>query len=154
MSNKNTQKSKDIKRKIKEDHKAYVNNKIDEIFENPVEKHYSFNQSKRLKLYDYIIILISVLISIGISFLISIYGFKDISKTEWFTAAFTFLSLFSAIITGWLKNNYVARFFNDKRRRYQTTLSSEEGFMRRIIKILLLISLILLIISVIFVFTL
>ncbi|AKX34072.1 hypothetical protein SLITO_v1c04190 [Spiroplasma litorale] len=154
MNKNNKQDIKSLKKSIKEDHKNYVDGKIDEMFENPVQKLYSFRSSKKLKFYDYFIVAGLVLVSIGISFLISIYGFKNINKTEWVSAGFTIFTLLAAIVTGWVKNNYVAKFFNDKRRRYQTTLSTEEGFMRRIIKILLLTFLTLLVITIIFIFTL
>ncbi|ASP28189.1 hypothetical protein SCORR_v1c04150 [Spiroplasma corruscae] len=153
MSKKTRSQIKEVRKAIKDEHNQYVNNKIDQMFENPIQRQMNFDKSRKLRLYDYFIIVTLALLMIGLSFIISIFIIKDINMVSWVTSAFTLICLFSAIVTGWLKNNLVAKFFNDKRRRYQTTMTEEEGLFRRIIKIILFTSLILLIISIIFIFT-
>ncbi len=145
---------KEKQKKAKLEHNQYVQDKISQVLDNPMEKQLSFRNSKRLRYYDYIIIILACLFAIGISFLISIYLLKNISRTEWVTAAFTVFSIIGGLVTSWLKNNYVANYYNDKRKRYQTTLSDEEGTMRRIAKIFLITGAILLIVSIVFIFVL
>ncbi|QGS52150.1 hypothetical protein [Spiroplasma tabanidicola] len=140
---------KELRKDQRDAHKDFVNNKVDEVLDDYVEKHSEYISSKKLRWYDYIIIVfISILIT-GLSFIISIYGFKDITRTNYFTAAAGFLGLFIWIVYGFVINRRTAKFYNDSRRRYSSTLSPEEALSRRINKCFFFGSIILLIISLI-----
>ncbi|QHX36860.1 hypothetical protein [Spiroplasma sp. BIUS-1] len=145
----NFKKLKDLREQEKQAHKQQVQDKVSEVSKDPLNSQMRFIDSKKLRWYDYLIALFISAIIIGFSFIIGIFAFKDIDKTEWITTAFALLSILSWLIIGYIKNRQVAKFYNDTRRRYQTTLSEEEGFLRRISKIALLICLVLTITSII-----
>ncbi|AUM62847.1 hypothetical protein [Spiroplasma monobiae] len=150
----NFKKLKDLREQEKQAHKQKVQDKVSDITKDPLSTQSKFIESKKLRWYDYLIVLSISAFVTGISFILGIFAFKDIEKTEWVTTASALLSLLTWLIIGYIKNRQVAKFYNDTRRRYQTTLSEEEGFLRRISKIALLICLVLTITSIIIFITL
>ncbi|WP_338984625.1 hypothetical protein [Spiroplasma endosymbiont of Diplazon laetatorius] len=145
----NFQKLKDLREQEKQAHKQQVQDKVSEVSRDPIGSQTRYIESKKLRWYDYLIALGISAGVIGISFILGIFAFKDFSKTEWITTASALIALLTWLIIGYIKNRQVAKFYNDTRRRYQTTLSEEEGFLRRISKIALLICLVLTITSII-----
>ncbi|AUB31875.1 hypothetical protein [Spiroplasma floricola] len=150
----NFQKLKDLRENEKQAHSQQVQDKVSEISKDPIGSKTKYMDSKKLRWYDYLIALLISLVLIGFSFIIGIFAFKSLEKSEWMITAFALLSILIWLIIGWIKNRQVAKFYNDARRRYQTTLSEEEGFLRRISKITLLVCLVLTITSIIMAITL
>ncbi|WP_166508471.1 hypothetical protein [Spiroplasma chinense] len=132
----NSQLIKDLRKQQKEAHEQQVSDKIDSITRDPLETGRQFADSKKLRWYDYISIVAISAAIIGFSFLIGIFALNAIAKTEWVLALATLTTLLTWLILGWFKNKKVAEFFNDSRRRYQTTLTTWEGHLRRILKII------------------
>ncbi|AGR42334.1 hypothetical protein [Spiroplasma diminutum] len=150
----NFKKLKDLREQEKQAHNQQVQDKVSKISEDPIGNQTRYIDSKKLRWYDYLIALAISSCIIGFSFIIGIFVYKSTEKSEWIVTAFALLSLLAFLFTNWIKNKKVAKFYNDTRRRYQTTLSEEEGYLRRISKIILLVCLVLSITSVIIAITL
>ncbi len=150
----NFKKLKDLREQEKIAHKQQVQDKISQISIEPIGTQTRYIDSKKLKWYDYLIVLIISSALIGLSFILGIFALKSTEKSEWVITAFALISLLAFLITNWIKNRKVARYYNDITRRYQTTLSEDEGFLRRLSKIFLLICLVLSITSIILAITL
>ncbi|AHI53121.1 hypothetical protein [Spiroplasma culicicola] len=141
---------KDLSKQNRLAHKQEVEDIVKDVQTDFLNREYDYNNAKRLNLIDYILIVLISATLVGLSFIIAIFGLKDISKTEYFTTASGAILLFTALIMGFIRNNNSAKFYNDSRRRYQPTFTEEEARNRRISKIILFTSLILLIVSIIF----
>ncbi|ALD66681.1 hypothetical protein [Spiroplasma cantharicola] len=150
----NFKKLKDLHEQEKFAHKQQIQDKVNEISKDPIGTQTRYMDAKKLKWYDYLIVLILSFALIGLSFILGIFALKSIEKTEWIITAFALISLLAFLITNWIKNRKVANYYNDITRRYQTTLSEDEGFIRRLSKIILLICLVLSITSIILAITL
>lgn len=145
MKENNKPSLKSISKERKEAHKQHVADKISEIQSDGIERETDYLSSKKLRWYDYIIIIAVCAILIGVSFIISIFTLNDLIKTEYFTSMFGIIALVIWLIMGFIRNNNTAKFYNDSRRRYQSTFTVEEGRNRRISKIILFIGLVLLV---------
>ncbi|WP_339033760.1 hypothetical protein [Spiroplasma endosymbiont of Cantharis rufa] len=150
----NFKKLKDLREQEKIAHKQQVKDKINEISKEPIGTQTRYIDSKKLRWYDYLIVLIISFALIGLSFILGIFALKSTEKSEWVVTAFALITLLAFLITNWIKNRKVAKYYNDITRRYQSTLSEEEGFLRRLSKIILLICLVLSITSIILAITL
>ncbi|AGR41456.1 hypothetical protein [Spiroplasma taiwanense] len=145
----NLKKLKDLREQEKLAHKQEISDKVKKLNSDPLETRTKFIHSKKLRWYDYLIIFGFSTFIIGLAFILGIFAFQNIEKTEWIITAIAVFGLLVWLILGWYKNKQVAKFYNDVRRRYQSSLSEEEGHLRRISKIILLICLILVITSII-----
>ncbi|QBQ07948.1 hypothetical protein SGLAD_v1c07490 [Spiroplasma gladiatoris] len=147
MSKKNgvRQQLKDLSKKRKESFNDQVNDAINEIKSGGIEREIEYLDAKKLRWYDYLTLFFAYLIVLGISFLIGIYAFKDIVKTEYICTAISLMGFFIWLIMGYIRNRNTARYFNDARRRYDSTVTPEEGHNRRIAKIIFLFSILMLI---------
>ncbi|PPE04393.1 hypothetical protein EELLY_v1c00680 [Entomoplasma ellychniae] len=148
----------DSKKSKKEVHE-FKKNSIEQDINSKVEKHDSkamyksinYKVSKKMRWYDYLTVLsvsttyiiISLLMQRFIKFSKNGNNIFEILIT---TGFILFIALF--IINGYLRNKKTAKYFNNKIKRYETTLDEKEGFSRRISKIFILISLILFITSI------
>jgi len=91
-------------------------------FELQVKK---YNRVKKMKWWSY---LISFGIALGLSLIAVIIGLTaswHIANYYDYGIALTFV--ISLTVLAWSRNRYAARFFNDKRKRYQRTLTLSEG---------------------------
>lgn len=142
-----------LKREEKEIHEKEVKEIVEETYHNQTIKLETYQKLKKITWYHYLIAILTSAFLLGISFLLGIFAFKDIKKTEWIVVSFFVLILLIWLILGWYKNKQAAAYFNDHRRRYQPTLTDEEAIIKKTRKILLIIAGILLISSVIIFFT-
>ncbi|ALA97727.1 hypothetical protein SKUN_00837 [Spiroplasma kunkelii CR2-3x] len=142
-----------LKREEKEIHEKEVKEIVEETYHNQTIKLETYQKLKKITWYHYLIAISTSAFLLGISFLLGIFAFKDIKKTEWIVVSFFVLILLIWLILGWYKNKQAIVYFNDHRRRYQPTLTDEEAIIKKTRKILLIIAGILLISSVIIFFT-
>ncbi|MFU0251960.1 hypothetical protein [Spiroplasma sp. Moj] len=142
-----------LKREEKEIHEKEVKEIVEETYHNQTIKLETYQKLKKITWYHYLIAILTSAFLLGISFLLGIFAFKDIKKTEWIVVSFFVLILLIWLILGWYKNKQAAAYFNDHRHRYQPTLTDEEAIIKKTRKILLIIAGILLISSIIIFFT-
>ncbi len=142
-----------LKREEKEIYGKEVKEIVEETYHNQTIKLETYQKLKKLLWYHYLITTLTSVILLVISFLLGIFAFKDIKKTEWIVVSFFVLILLIWLILGWYKNKQAAAYFNDHRRRYQPALTDEEAIIKKTRKILLIIAGILLISSIIIFFT-
>nr|CAK99416.1 hypothetical transmembrane protein [Spiroplasma citri] len=142
-----------LKQEEKEIHEKEVKEIVEETYHNQTIKLETYQKLKKITWYHYLIAILTSAILLGISFLLGIFAFKDIKKTEWIVVSFFVLILLIWLILGWYKNKQATAYFNDHCRRYQSTLTDEEAIIKKNRKILLIIAGILLISSLIIFFT-
>jgi len=119
--------AKAIHQQDKEAHQREVNEIIQETYYAPGSKQRTkeYQKAKTMKWWHYLTALIIGLILTGISFAIN-YTI-DLQTANYFNYGMMFgILLFMMIINYW-KNRQAAKFFNDRRRRYQRTLRIGEA---------------------------
>ncbi|WP_425380592.1 hypothetical protein [Spiroplasma endosymbiont of Stenodema calcarata] len=142
-----------LKQEEKETHQKEVAEIVNETYQNHNLKLDTYQNLKRITWFNYLIAILVSAILVGFSFILGIFAFKDIKKTEWIVVSFLAIILLIWLILGWYKNKTAAAYFNDHRRRYQPTLTDEEAKIKKIRSVLLIIAAILLICSLIIFFT-
>lgn len=143
----------ELKQEQKKIHQKEVTEIVDEKYQNHNLKLETYQKLKRITLLHCLIALLISSVIIGLSFLLGIFAFKDIKKTEWIVVSFLVIIILIWFILGWYKNKTAAAYFNDHRRRYQPTLTDEEANIKKIHNIILIIAAPLLISSLIIFFT-
>ncbi|ARU91409.1 hypothetical protein SCLARK_00772 [Spiroplasma clarkii] len=136
-----------INKERRKAHQQQVDDQVLDIQSGGIEREVDYLSSKKLRWFDYIIIALICAIITGFSFILGIFALKSLERTEFITTAFGAVSVFIWLLIGFIRNNHSAKFYNDSRRRYQSTFTVEEGRNRRIGKMFLLTGVILLIIS-------
>ncbi|PPE04747.1 hypothetical protein EELLY_v1c04270 [Entomoplasma ellychniae] len=126
------------------------NNKASNFERETLQKVTTYKSAKKLRYYDYLIVLVISLSYIGLTFLID-HLINKSTKNYWeylITSGFIVLSI-CWVILGLMRSRMSLRYHNNKLQRYQPTFSPQEGLNRRISKIVLLISLVLLMCSIV-----
>ncbi|AOG60663.1 hypothetical protein SHELI_v1c07140 [Spiroplasma helicoides] len=142
-----------LKEHIKDRKQAYKQQREDivsEVQSGGVQKEVEYIDAKKLRWFDYLIIFGTFLALLGLSFIVSVFIMKDIDRTEYITTAIAGLGILVWLVMGWLRNNKTAKFYNDSRRRYQSTFTTDEGINRRKSKIIISIAGLMLITSIIY----
>lgn len=102
-----------------------------------------YNETKKMRWWHYCISFGIALFLTGLSFLIG-YLTRNSSKTPdyqatgWASLGFSVLLILVFMIINYVKNRSAERYFRDKRRRYQRTLSDTEAKQFLALKILFL----------------
>ncbi|AOX43802.1 hypothetical protein S100390_v1c04590 [Spiroplasma sp. NBRC 100390] len=143
----------ELKQEQKKTHQKEVAEIVDDTYQNHTLKLETYQKLKRITWFHCLIAVLISAIIVGFSFLLGVFAFKDIKKTEWIVVSFLVIILLIWFILGWYKNKTAAAYFNDHRRRYQPTLTDDEANIKKIRNILLIIAAILLISSLIIFFT-
>ncbi|WP_374696481.1 hypothetical protein [Spiroplasma endosymbiont of Polydrusus formosus] len=141
-----------LKQEEKQTHQKEVNEIVNETYHNQTTKLETYHKLKKINWYHYLIAILTSASLVGICFLLGIFFFKDIKKTEWVVVSFFIVILLIWLILGWYKNKQVSAYFNDHRRRYQLTLTDGEAKIKKTRNILLINAGILLICSLIIFF--
>lgn len=127
----------------------YFNQEVDEIIQQTYEENEAYhrfttyNQVKKMQWWHYLISFAIAIFFTGLSFLIG-YLTKNSSKAPdyqgagWASLGFVFLLILLFMVINYLKNRNAAKYFHDKRRRYQRTLSLLEAKQLLVLKIIFL----------------
>ncbi|ATZ18892.1 hypothetical protein ESOMN_v1c05100 [Williamsoniiplasma somnilux] len=141
MENKKT-KLKDYRLSQKKTHEIEVAEAINETYTNRSQlSHY--NQIKRIKWSSWLIVLTIVVIGAGLTWLVGYLAINsekapNWQATGWFSLAYTSVIFLIYWVIGFVRNKEAAKFFNDRRRRYQRTIQDWEAKIYLTKKILLL----------------
>jgi len=96
-----------------------------------------YKKIKAMKWWSYLIALTIAIILTGIS-LIVFYTTNNSRVLNYVNIGIILLMLITIVVINYVKNNSAAKYFNDKKRRYQRTLTDEEAKVFLTLKILFL----------------
>ncbi|ATG97245.1 hypothetical protein [Mesoplasma lactucae] len=140
--------------------REYFNEEVDAIVEdtyylNEAEHRIKvYNQTKKMKWWSYLTSSAIAFVLTGLSFLIGYLARNsdkapDYQAAGWASLGFTVLLIVIAMFINWTKNRNSQKFFQDKRRRYQRTLTTLEAKQILAIKIIFLAVLLMTIVTIV-----
>lgn len=139
-------KLKNYRASQKKVHDAEINEQITQVYKTGYEQKRllaEYHEQKRMKWWSWLAILIIVGFGVGFSYLTGWLAIDSAKAPNWqavgwFSLAYTALIFAIIWVLGLIKNREAAKYFNDRRRRYQKTFQDWEAKIQLIRKILTL----------------
>ena len=94
MKENNKSSIRSINKERKRAHQQQVADKVLDIQSDGIEREADYFSSKKLRWYDYIIIVALCALITGLSFILGIFAFKSLPKTEFITTTFGAIAIF------------------------------------------------------------